>query len=71
MIKIDTTDRLILKHLQKNALLTTKELSEKLNLTYTPVYERVRKLEKEGIIKRYVALIDREKIGKNLSIKQT
>ncbi len=66
MIKLDPADRAILKHLQTNALLTTKELSEKLNLTYTPVYERVRKLEKEGIIKKYVALIDREKIGKNL-----
>ncbi len=66
MLKLDTTDQAILQHLQENALLTTKELSSRLNLSYTPVYERVRRLEKEGVIKKYVALINREKIGKNL-----
>ncbi|TAG40981.1 MAG: Lrp/AsnC family transcriptional regulator [Cytophagia bacterium] len=66
MIKLDDTDRKILKLLQENALLTTKELAALLNLSYTPVYERIRKLEKEGIIKKYVALINREKVGKNL-----
>jgi Lrp/AsnC family transcriptional regulator, leucine-responsive regulatory protein len=66
VIKFDSTDQAILKHLQENALLTTKELSSRLNLSYTPVYERVRRLERDGIIKKYVALVDREKIGKNL-----
>lgn len=66
MQKLDLTDQKILELLQENALLTTKELSAELNLSYTPVYERVRRLEREGIIKKYVALIDREKIGKNL-----
>ena len=66
MLKLDATDRGILQHLQTNALLSTKDLASLLNLSYTPVYERIRKLEKEGIIKKYVALIDREKIGKNL-----
>jgi Lrp/AsnC family leucine-responsive transcriptional regulator/Lrp/AsnC family transcriptional regulator len=66
MLKFDNTDQAILQHLQENALLTTKELSSRLNLSYTPVYERVRRLEKEGVIKKYVALVDREKIGKNL-----
>lgn len=68
MIKLDPTDRGILQHLQQNALLTTKELATQLNLSYTPVYERIRKLEKEGVIKKYVALLDREKIGKNLVV---
>ncbi len=68
MIKLDATDHEILKSLQKNALFTTKELAAKLNLSYTPVYERIRKLEKEGIIKKYVALLDRQKIGKNLVV---
>jgi Lrp/AsnC family transcriptional regulator, leucine-responsive regulatory protein len=66
MIKLDTTDRAILKLLQENALLTTKELSHQLHLSYTPIYERVRKLEKEGVVKKYVAIVNREKIGKNL-----
>ena len=66
MLKLDTTDRGLLRYLQQNALLTTKELAAQLNLSYTPVYERVRKLEKEGIIKKYVALVNREKRGRNL-----
>ncbi|MFN4146769.1 MAG: Lrp/AsnC family transcriptional regulator [Runella sp.] len=65
-LKLDTTDLGILRLLQKNALLTTKELASQLNLSYTPVYERVRKLENEGVIEKYVALVNREKIGKNL-----
>jgi DNA-binding Lrp family transcriptional regulator len=66
MTNLDETDRKILHYLQQDATLKTRELSEKLNLSYTPVYERVRRLEKEGVIKKYVALIDREKVGKKL-----
>lgn len=66
MANLDETDRKILHYLQQDATLKTRELSEKLNLSYTPVYERVRRLEKEGVIKKYVALLDREKVGKKL-----
>ncbi|MFN3848321.1 MAG: Lrp/AsnC family transcriptional regulator [Spirosomataceae bacterium] len=68
MTKLDSIDKEILKHLQKDALLTTKELASRLNLSPTPVYERVRRLENEGVIKRYVAIVEREKIGKNLMV---
>ena len=68
MLKLDPTDHGILRCLQQNALLTTKELATQLNLSYTPVYERIRKLEKEGVIKKYVALLDRQKVGKNLVV---
>ncbi len=68
MATLDDTDRSILRLLQQNATLKTRELSEMINLSYTPVYERVRKLEKEGIIKKYVALVDREKVGKKLMV---
>jgi DNA-binding Lrp family transcriptional regulator len=68
MIKLDATDRDILKFLQENAHLTTKELASRLNLSPTPVYERVRRLENEGVIKKYVALVDREKVGKDLMV---
>jgi Lrp/AsnC family leucine-responsive transcriptional regulator/Lrp/AsnC family transcriptional regulator len=68
MIKYDTTDRDILKYLQEDAKLTTKELAGRLNLSPTPVYERVKRLENEGVIKKYVALIDREKVGKGLMV---
>lgn len=66
MYNLDETDAKILHFLQQDATLKTRELSEKLNLSYTPVYERVRRLEKEGVIKKYVALVDREKIGRKL-----
>lgn len=66
--KIDQTDKEILRHLQQDALLTTKELASRLNLSPTPVYERVRRLEKDGVIKKYVALVDREKVSKDLMV---
>ncbi|MCF0058264.1 Lrp/AsnC family transcriptional regulator [Dyadobacter sp. CY356] len=68
MYNLDDTDCKILHYLQQDATLKTRELSEKLNLSYTPVYERIRRLEKEGIIKKYVALVDREKVGKKLMV---
>ncbi len=65
---MDSTDKEILRHLQQDALLTTKELASRLNLSPTPVYERVRRLEKDGVIKKYVALVDREKVAKDLMV---
>ena len=54
--------------LQEDSRRTTKELSLKLNLSVTAVYERVKKLEREGIIDRYVALINRAKINKGFMV---
>ena len=47
---------------------TTKELSLKLNLSVTAVYERIKKLEREGIIEHYVALLNRNKINKGFVV---
>lgn len=66
--KLDDIDRDILRYLQEDAKLTTKELAGRLNLSPTPVYERVKRLEQEGIIRKYVALVDRDKIGKDLMV---
>ena len=60
MEKIDETDLNILRILQEDSKKTTKEVAEMLNLTPSPVYERVRRLEKRGYIKKYVALIDKD-----------
>lgn len=68
MIKLDDTDKDILKYLQQDAKLTTKELAGRLNLSPTPVYERIRRLENEGAILKYVAIVDREKVGKDLMV---
>ncbi|CAH0994871.1 DNA-binding transcriptional activator DecR [Emticicia aquatica] len=61
---LDTIDKKILKLLQKNAKLTIKELAEELNLTTSPIFERIKRLEKEEIIEGYVALLNAEKVEK-------
>ncbi|HAM97616.1 MAG TPA: AsnC family transcriptional regulator [Marinilabiliales bacterium] len=64
MLELDAIDKKILKVLQENGRVTTKELAAKIHLSNTPVYERVKKLEKSGVIRKYKAEIDPEKIGK-------
>lgn len=68
MHELDTIDKKILKHLQENALMTTKELAAKLNLTPTPVYERIKRMEREGYIQKYVAILDKKKMKKGLVV---
>lgn len=63
MAKLDEIDISILKALQKDGKANTKKLCEMLNLTKTPVYERIRRLEAEGIIRGYTADINNEKVG--------
>ena len=65
---MDTTDKKLLHLLQADTKKTTKELSVKLNLSITAVYERIKKLEREGIIDKYVALINRNKINKGFVV---
>ena len=64
-MKLDALDFTILKLLQKNAKLTNKALSSELSLSVTAVYERIKKLEKSGVIENYVALISKEKVEKS------
>lgn len=66
MKELDMTDRRILNILQENAKLANKEIAARLNMTTTPVYERIKKLEEGGYIKKYVALVDKEKLGFSL-----
>ena len=65
---LDEIDLQILKTLQKNAKLTTKELADAVHLTPTPVFERQRRLERQGYIMRYTAVIDPEKLGQGLLV---
>ena len=65
---IDETDLQILKTLQKNAKLTTKELADAVHLTPTPVFERQKRLERQVYIKKYVAILDPEKLGLGLVV---
>jgi len=61
-MKLDQTDIKILEILQADGRITTKALAEQLNLSTTPVFERVKRLEKDGIIRQYVALVDNRKL---------
>lgn len=65
---MDKIDRLILTLLQKDAKITIKEIAGRLNLTTTPIFERVKKLEREGFIKSYKTVIDRKKAGLQLMV---
>ena len=65
---IDSTDKLILALLQNDGKITFKEIASQLNLTTTPVYERIKRLERDGYIKSYKAILDRKKIGLNLLV---
>ena len=67
-LALDTIDLQILRALQENARLTTKELAAKVNLSTTPVFERMKRLEKGGFIKKYVAVLDAEKLGKGFTV---
>jgi DNA-binding Lrp family transcriptional regulator len=63
---LDDTDTYLLALLQQDASRTTKELAAELGLSITPVHERIKRLEREDVIRGYVALVNRTKLGKTL-----
>jgi len=67
-ILLDSVDLQILRALQENARLTTKELAARVNLSTTPVFERLKRLERSGFIKQYVAVLDAEKLGRGFTV---
>ena len=71
MATLDQIDIKILQALQNNAKVNMKELSAELNISKTPVYERVKRLEEEGYIRNYVALVDNKKVGLPLVVSAT
>lgn len=66
--KLDQKDLAILKLLQQNARITVKEISDKVNLSTTPVYERIKRMEETGVIKQYATLVDHAKAKKGLMV---
>jgi len=65
-IQLDKTDKKLLDLLQQDAKMTTKQLAHHLGLSLTPVFERMKRLERNGVIEKYVAIINKEKVGKEL-----
>ena len=67
-VKLDQKDLAILKLLQHNARITVKEISDKVHLSTTPVYERIKWMEETGVIKQYATLVDHSKVKKGLMV---
>jgi len=67
-ISLDATDRQILEMLQEDAKINIKEIAAKLNITKTPIYERIKRLEKEGVIEKYVTVLNRKKLGSSIIV---
>lgn len=68
MDSLDKTDLNILRAIQHNARLTIKELAAQVHLSTTPVFERFKKLEREGYIKKYIAVLDAEKLNQGFVV---
>lgn len=66
--KLDQKDIAILKLLQENARATVKEIADKIHLSTTPVYERIKRMEEAGVIKQYATLVDHSKVKKGLIV---
>lgn len=64
---LDSKDKLILELLQRDASLAVADLAEKVNLTVSPCWKRLKRLEDDGYIVRRVALLDQEKLGLHLT----
>jgi len=68
MVILDAIDRKLLALLQENAHLTIQEIGQRINLSKTPVHERIKRLEREGVIDRYVTILDKKKLGNLLVV---
>jgi DNA-binding Lrp family transcriptional regulator len=67
-LSLDSKDLSILALLQQNARMTVKEISEKVHLSTTPVHERIKRMEAEGVIKQYAAIVDYSKVKRGLMV---
>ena len=65
-IVLDEKDMAILNLLQQNARITVREIAEKIHLSTTPVHERIKRMEADGVIKQYATLVDPAKVKKGL-----
>lgn len=65
---LDDKDLSILRELQKNGRATVREIASAVHLSPTPVHERIKRLEQEGVIRQYAALLDHAKVNKGLMV---
>ena len=67
-VLLDDKDHVLLNQLQENGRLTSAELGQHVNLSPSGVQKRLRKLEENGVVKKYTAIIDRKKLGYDLAV---
>ena len=68
MIKLDAIDKRLLEILQQDSKINIKEVAAQLNMTKTPIYERIKRYDKEGIVSKYVAVLNREKVSNSMVV---
>lgn len=68
LLAADSKDLEILRLLQSNAKLSVREVAAQINLSPTPTHERIKRLERTGAIKEYVAILDRKQVNKGLTV---
>ncbi len=68
MEDLDQTDKQLLNILQDNSKVTHKEIATRLYLTRTPIFDRIKKLERKGIIKKYVTLLNPKKLDRGMTV---
>ncbi|MGI9606780.1 MAG: Lrp/AsnC family transcriptional regulator [Acidimicrobiales bacterium] len=68
MIELDTTDHSILEILQRDGRITNAELADAIGLSPSACHRRVRRLENEGVIDNYAALVNRAAVGRDVSV---
>ncbi len=68
MYELDDIEKQILSLLQVDSTITIKQMAEQLHLSTTPIFDRMKRMEKQGVIKNYVALVDGKSIGKSLTV---
>lgn len=67
-MELDLVDRQLVRLLQEDCKKTTKHYADILQLSKTAVYERIRRLERTGVITQYVALVDKEKVKRDFTV---
>jgi DNA-binding Lrp family transcriptional regulator len=67
-IQLDQIDKKILAILSENSKMGNKEIAAEIGLSVTPTFERIKRLERHGVIKNYVAILDKKKIEKGLHV---
>ncbi|NRF37303.1 Lrp/AsnC family transcriptional regulator [Pedobacter foliorum] len=67
-ISLDGKDHEILKLIESNSKLTVREIAAQIHLSPTPTHDRIKRLEKSGVIKQYSAILDKRLVGKRMIV---